>query len=47
MSNVLSKEHVSIFCNVLNINNEDEIEQIYINPGRSAYNNNHVFVANG
>jgi len=46
MVKLLNDEHIRIFCDVLNING-NQIERIYINPGRSANNKNYVIVANG
>ena len=44
-ANLLNKEHIDTFCNVLGIT-ADKIEQIYVNPGRSANNSNFVIIAN-
>lgn len=46
MSALLSKHHISVFCRTLNTD-EDHIERIYVNPGRSANNANYVIVADG
>lgn len=46
MSTLLSKDHISVFCKALNVE-EDHIERIYVNPGRSANNANYVIVADG
>lgn len=43
--NLLDKEHIDLFCKVLNITSGD-IQDVYVNPGRSANNSNFVFVAN-
>lgn len=40
---LLKKEHIEVFCRVLNIN-EEQIERVYENPGRSANNSNVVIV---
>lgn len=42
--NILDKKHIVTFCGVLGIT-PNEIEKIYINPGRSANNSNYVIVA--
>ena len=41
--NLVNKKHIDTFCSVLNISSND-IEDIYVNPGRSANNSNFVFV---
>lgn len=43
---LIDKENIDFFCSVLNIT-RDEIEEIYVNPGRSANNENFVIVAKG
>ena len=43
---LLDEKHVGIFCSELGIS-AHEIEDIFINPGRSANNSNFVIVANG
>lgn len=43
---LIDKEHIDVFCKVLNIAS-DEIEKVYVNPGRSANNENFVIVVNG
>ncbi len=45
MKSILCDEHIDTFCDVMNFD-KNEIEKIYINPGRSANNSNYVFVAN-
>lgn len=42
--NLLDAGHIDIFCDALNIK-PDKIENIYVNPGRSANNSNFVIVA--
>lgn len=42
---IIEKEHIDLFCDVLNISSDD-IQDIYVNPGRSANNSNFVFVVN-
>mgnify|MGYP000957578147 CR=1 FL=1 len=41
--NLVDIEHINLLCNVLNITH-DGIQDIYVNPGRSANNSNYVFV---
>lgn len=43
-STLIGKEHVDLFCSVINVT-RDEVEEIYVNPGRSANNENFVIVA--
>lgn len=45
-SELLSKQHISVFCKVLDIG-EDRIQRLYVNPGRSANNQNYVIVVDG
>lgn len=45
LNRILDQQHVDIFCNVMGINAKD-IQDIYVNPGRSANNENFVIVAN-
>lgn len=44
-SNILDKKHIEIFCHALKVKRE-EIQDIYVNPGRSANNSNFVFLVN-
>ena len=37
MKSILCDEHIDTFCDVMNFD-KNEIEKIYINPGRSANN---------
>lgn len=42
---LVDKKHIELFCEVLKVN-QGELQDIYINPGRSANNSNFVFVVN-
>lgn len=44
-SGLLDEKHIDTFCNVIGIPS-DKIEDIYVNPGRSANNSNYVIVVN-
>lgn len=44
-SGLLDEKHINTFCNVIGIPS-DKIEEIYVNPGRSANNSNYVLVVN-
>lgn len=45
MVDLLGKKHIEYFCSTLNIG-FNQIEDIYVNPGRSANNSNYVIVVN-
>lgn len=44
--NLVDEKHINLFCKVLAIS-QDDIDDIYVNPGRSANNSNYVFVVDG
>ncbi|HZK29045.1 MAG TPA: phosphotransferase [Clostridia bacterium] len=46
MEKLLDDRHITRFCKILGIE-ADQIERIYVNPGRSANNENFVFVVKG
>jgi thiamine kinase-like enzyme len=45
-TNLIGRQHIEKFCSVLKIS-QDEISDIYVNPGRSANNANFVFDVGG
>lgn len=45
-SYLIDKEHIELFCSVNNIT-KDKIDKVYVNPGRSANNENFVIEAQG